>query len=193
MQPQFHPALAGLSLLAYLAVGLALPVFNTRLGKSSGQHYREGFGRMSSHMLDNLQGLKEVVQFGAGQLRLQEMTEKIQELGKLQKDLKRCEGVNKASTDCTILLFTAFQILLAAYLAKGQFISNEQAILAAVLQMSSFGPVTALSSLSNNLLQTLASGQRVLGLLAEEPETEENTDGIRLQFTGAQLQHVDFA
>ena len=193
VQLQLHPALAGLSLLAYLAVGLVLPVLNTRLGKSSGQHYREGFGRMSSHMLDNLQGLKEVVQFGAGPLRLQEMTEKIQELGKLQKDLKRCEGANKASTDCTILFFTALQIFLAAYLANEQLISSEQAILSAVLQMSSFGPVTALSSLSNNLLQTLASGQRVLGLLAEKPETEENTDGVTLQFAGADMQHVEFA
>jgi len=193
VQLQLHPALAGLALLAYLSVGLALPVLNTKLGKTSGQHYREGFGRMSSHMLDNLQGLKEVVQFGTGPLRMQEMTAHMQELGRLQKQLKRCEGINKASTDCVILLFTALQIFLAVYLASRQLISNEQAILSAVLQMSSFGPVTALSSLSNNLLQTLASGQRVLELLAEQPETEENLDGVQLQFNGAELEHVDFA
>ena len=39
--------------------------------------------------------------------------------------------------------------------------------------MSSFGPVTALSSLANNLLITFASGERILSLLEETPELEE--------------------
>ena len=39
--------------------------------------------------------------------------------------------------------------------------------------MGSFGPVVALSSLSNNLNQTLASGERVLSLLEEKPLVEE--------------------
>ena len=39
--------------------------------------------------------------------------------------------------------------------------------------MGSFGPVVALSSLSNNLNQTLASGERVLSLLKEKPLVEE--------------------
>ncbi|EJS87172.1 hypothetical protein AAUPMB_14970, partial [Pasteurella multocida subsp. multocida str. Anand1_buffalo] len=42
-------------------------------------------------------------------------------------------------------------------------------LIAVILLMSSYGPVIALSNLSNNLLQTLASGERVLGLLSEEP------------------------
>ena len=39
--------------------------------------------------------------------------------------------------------------------------------------MGSFGPVVALSSLSNNLNQTLASGERVLSILEETPMVEE--------------------
>lgn len=39
--------------------------------------------------------------------------------------------------------------------------------------MGSFGPVVALSSLSNNLNQTLASSERVLSLLEEKPLVEE--------------------
>ena len=42
--------------------------------------------------------------------------------------------------------------------------------------MGSFGPVTALASLSNNLNQTLASGERVLSILEEQPVTEEISD-----------------
>ena len=48
-----------------------------------------------------------------------------------------------------------------------------QLILATLAMISSFGPTAALSSLSNNLSQTLASGERVLSLLEEEPTVEE--------------------
>lgn len=43
--------------------------------------------------------------------------------------------------------------------------------------MGSFGPVVALSALSNNLNQTLASGERVLRILEEEPIVEEVPEG----------------
>jgi len=45
-----------------------------------------------------------------------------------------------------------------------------------VAMMGSFGPVVALSALSNNLNQTLASGERVLSLLEEKPEVYEIPD-----------------
>lgn len=47
------------------------------------------------------------------------------------------------------------------------------ALAATVALMGSFGPVSALASLANNLNQTLASGERVLSLLEEKPVVEE--------------------
>lgn len=46
-------------------------------------------------------------------------------------------------------------------------------VIAVAAMMSSFGPTAALSSLSNNLSHTLASGNRVLNLLEEEPVTRD--------------------
>lgn len=65
-----------------------------------------------------------------------------------------------------------------------------------IAMMGSFGPVTALSSLSNNLNQTLASGERVLSILEEKPLVEEvpiQAGTPDLVFTGAQAEHVTFA
>ena len=79
-----------------------------------------------------------------------------------------------------------------------------------IAMMGSFGPVVALSSLSNNLNQTLASGERVLSLLEEKPLVEEIADGTGFHvaemfnsvekqkesgvgFTGAEASHVTFA
>jgi ATP-binding cassette subfamily C protein len=58
--------------------------------------------------------------------------------------------------------------------------------------MGSFGPVTALASLSNNLNQTLASGERVLSLLEEEPQVQEVGGKAATGFTKAAAEHVDF-
>ena len=51
----------------------------------------------------------------------------------------------------------------------------------------------ALSNLSNNLNQTLSSGDRVLSLLEEKPQVVENPGGGALPFTGAALENVDFS
>ena len=59
----------------------------------------------------------------------------------------------------------------------------------------------ALSSLSNNLNQTLASGERVLSLLEETPLVEEipgdvetpGTESVEHEFTGAEAENVTFA
>ena len=193
VQGSIHPYTALAAFLGYLTVGLILPMLNTKRGSESGKAYRDGFGAMSGHMLDNLQGVHEVLQYGAGTLRLEEMNEHISQLGRLQKNMKHCEGCNKALTDCTILLFTALQIMISCTLAQKGIITGSEAVIASVLMMSSFGPVTALSSLSNNLLQTLASGRRVLGLLKEEPETAENMDGKTVVFDSAELDHITFA
>ena len=56
-----------------------------------------------------------------------------------------------------------------------------------------FGPVVALSSLSNNLRHTLASGNRVLDLLEEEPVVEEVEDGKILDFGTVECSNIDFA
>ena len=59
-------------------------------------------------------------------------------------------------------------------------------MIATIAMMGSFGPVVALSSLSNNLNQTLASGERVLSLLEETPQVEEVTGQEEIGFAGAQ-------
>ena len=59
--------------------------------------------------------------------------------------------------------------------------------------MGSFGPVVALSNLSNNLNQTLASGERVLSLLEEKPQIVEVDGQENITFEGAKAAYVNFS
>ena len=65
--------------------------------------------------------------------------------------------------------------------------------LCTILMMGSFGPVVALSSLSNNLMQTLASGERVLNLLEESPETEDITGQEHTRFDNITCKNLHFS
>ena len=191
---------AGLfALCAYLCVGLVIPLWNGKRSGSQGMEYRNAFGELNSFVLESMRGLDETIQYGYGEERERQMEERSVSLGNMQKELSRMEGGQRAVTNLVILLcsFGMLFLMLALY-GKGA-VGFEAIVICTVAQMGSFGPVVALSSLSNNLNQTLASGERVLSILEETPmveEVPENDAGKQqpvMEFTGASARHVTFA
>ena len=69
----------------------------------------------------------------------------------------------------------------------------EAVIICTIAMMGSFGPVVALANLSNSLNQTLASGERVLALLEEEPQVEEVSGNKKVAFENAACEKVTFS
>ena len=98
------------------------------------------------------------------------------------------EAMQRAVTDLVILCCSFGMFFLMYHLYQAGNVTFDVMLLATIAMMGSFGPVTALSSLSNNLNQTLASGERVLSLLEEEPEGEAD-----ISFEGASVEDVTFA
>lgn len=76
---------------------------------------------------------------------------------------------------------------------KSGNVTYDKMLLATFAMMGSFGPVVALSNLSNNLTQTLASGERVLSLLEEEPQIVEINGKESTTFEGDVAEQVNFA
>lgn len=176
----YHNIYAGiLALAGYITVGVIIPVINGKRGGNTGLLYRNQFGNLNSYMLDCLRGLDETIQYNQGDNREEKLVNESDKLGGYQKRLNGFEGTQRAITNIAILIFSFGMVLLTAYLWKEKQIEFEQMIICIVSMMGSFGPVVALSNLSNNLNQTLASGERVLALLEEEPvvyEIEKNSE-----------------
>lgn len=207
---QYHLLAGILALTAYLVVGMVIPLWNGKRGGSVGMEFRTEFGELNSFVLDSLRGLDETIQYGQGEKRKNQMTEKGKSLAKLQEGLSRMEGSQRSLTTLAILIFSFGMLALTLFLNTKGMIGLDGVFLCTVAMMGSFGPVTALSSLSNNLNQTLASGERVLTILEEEPlvkEIEEDGtcdyegnkryDGDKYyngdrNFTGAEAYHVTF-
>lgn len=101
--------------------------------------------------------------------------------------------MQRAVTDLVILYCSFGMLFLMYHLYQAGNVTFDAMLLATIAMMGSFGPVTALSSLSNNLNQTLASGERVLSLLEEEPMVEESEGEADISFEGASVEDVTFA
>lgn len=186
--------MAGMIALAgYVTVGALLPLWNGRRGAAEGMEFRNAFGKMNSFLLDSLRGLDETIQYAEGEHRKNQMDARSMELGALQKKLNRQEATQRSVTNLVILIFSFGMLFFMLYNYQKGDIHFAQFVIATIAMMGSFGPVVALSNLSNNLNQTLASGERVLSLLEEEPQTEKVTGKDEITFDGATAEHVDFA
>lgn len=174
---RYHMYAGILACAAYIVVGLIIPLCNGRRGGDDGMSFRSGFGELNSHVLDSLHGLDETIQYGYGDVRKRQMTDKAGKLAGIQRRLNGAEETQRAVTNMVILLASFGMLALTLGLYQKDILDIEGVIVCTVAMMGSFGPVVALASLSNNLNQTLASGERVLSLLEEEPVVEEIPDG----------------
>ena len=198
---RYHWLAGLLALAAYLIVGVAIPMWNGKRGSQKGMEFRTSFGELNSFVLDSLRGLDETIQYGQGEKRKEQMSKRSKNLAEMQESLSKMEGSQRSFTNMVILLASFGMLALTIWLyAKGEM-GFEGILTCTIAMMGSFGPVVALSSLSNNLNQTLASGERVLSLLEETPLVEEipgdvetsGAESMEHGFTGAEAENVTFA
>ena len=192
----YHVLAGGFALVFYLIVGALIPLWNGRRGGDTGMKFRTEFGELNSFVLDSLRGLDETIQYGQGNVRKAQMSEQSKKLGAMQEKLSHMEGGQRSVTNLAILAASFGMLALTMYLYDGGQMDFSGVLTCTVAMMGSFGPVVALSSLSNNLNQTLASGERVLSLLEEQPvveEVPEDRQPVSDTFTGAEASHVTFA
>ena len=196
---RYHWLAGVIALVAYLIVGVVIPMWNGKRGSQKGMEFRTNFGELNSFVLDSLRGLDETIQYGQGEKRKEQMSEHSKNLAGMQESLSKMEGSQRSFTNMVILLASFGMLALTIWLYTKGEMGFEGILTCTIAMMGSFGPVVALSSLSNNLNQTLASGERVLSLLEETPlveeipgdvDTEESTDHT---FTGAKAENVTFA
>ncbi|MGN1142830.1 MAG: amino acid ABC transporter ATP-binding/permease protein [Oliverpabstia sp.] len=179
--------------LAYLTVGAIIPLWNGKKGATVGMKFRNSFGELNSFILDSLRGLDETIQYEKGEERMRQIAERSKKLGRMQKKLNRQEAAQSSLTNLVILLFSFGMLFFMLWNYQKGNVSYDAMLIITIAMMGSFGPVVALSNLSNNLNQTLASGERVLSLLEEEPKIEEVTGKDPITFENAAAENVDFA
>lgn len=190
---QFHVILGILALLAYLAVGVLIPLAVSKAGGDDGMRFRTKSGELGSFVLDSLRGLSEILQYGQGQERMRQMNHRTDELSKEEERMKRTTGRNMAITGMTILISDLLMLFVSSMLYQRGALGFDGVLISTVALMSSFGPVTALANLGSTLQNTFAAGNRVLDILEEEPMVKEINGQKEVAFHGAKAKHVTFS
>ena len=182
------------ALAAYLTVGVILPIITTKLAREDGRRYRELVGEMNDFFLDSVRGMKEIQLFGYVKQRLDEIQQRSQKIDTAFERIKDQEAKVRVYTEVAVSVFNIIMLFTGLILFSLDKIDFSAFLIGVILLMSSYGPVIALSNLSSNLLQTLASGERVLSLLAEEPELKDVESAVDLkEVSRIDVENVNFA
>ena len=182
------------ALAAYLTVGVILPIITTKLAREDGRRYRELVGEMNDFFLDSVRGMKEIQLFGYAKQRLDEIQQRSQKIDTAFERIKDQEAKVRVYTEVAVSVFNIIMLFTGLILFSLDKIDFSAFLIGVILLMSSYGPVIALSNLSSNLLQTLASGERVLSLLAEEPELKDVENAVDLKdVSRIDVENVSFA
>ena len=177
------------SLLAYVLVGIVLPIYISKQSRHIGVEYRKEAANLNSYVLESMCGLKESMQYMDTDRRLSGLNKQTSSLANCEKELKYFQAKLISLTNFYVVLLSLGLCLIHLYLNS----SMESMIGSSVLQISSFGPVIKLANLGSTLSQTIRTGQRVISILDEIPMIEKVTNGDEAQFNSMDKIHVDFA
>ena len=189
----FHWILGLVALAAYLTVGVLVPMIVSKHSGDDGIRFRTKSGELSGFVLDSLRGLSEILQYGQGNRRLEQMNEKTEALSREEERMKRISGRNMAASNTIVLAFDLLMLFVSAGLFSAGAVGFAGVLIPTLALFSSFGPVLALAALGSTLQNTFAAGNRVLDILDESPAAEEIRGKEAVSFTGAEAENVSFS
>lgn len=189
----FSYVYAVVAFIAYLTVGVIIPVVVSRYSSRDGMQFRKGAGELGGFVLDSLRGIGQIIQYDQGEKRLLRMNQKTDDLSVIEKKMKATTGTNMAVTSTVIWVFDFAMLLLTFYVYQNGTVGFDGVILPVLAFMGSFGPVVALANLGSTLSNTFAAGNRVLDILEETPLVEEIFGKEDVMFEGAKAEHVNFS
>ena len=189
----FSRILGMVALVAYMTVGVFVPILISKLSGEDGIRFRTKSGELSGFVLDSLRGISEILQYGQGEQRLFLMNKQTEDLSCDEQRMKRTTGRNQAVTNTVILFFDLVMLFVSALLLQNGQIEFIGVLIPTISLMSSFGPVVALANLGSTLQNTFAAGNRVLDILNETPVVDEISGKNEVAFTGASAENVTFA
>ena len=185
--------LALIALTGYVMVGILVPLIVSGKLKASGVRYRAEFASFNAYFLDSIKGIKDIVINNAGKEREKEVNHRSDVLLAETKNMKHDITKAAAATELCVSVFILMTLAVGILLVTKDVISIGRMIIGVVAVFGSFGPVIAISALPGNLTQTLASGDRVLNLLAEKPAVTPVKNSKNIDFERLVVENLSFS
>ncbi len=189
----FHLILGFISFLAYISVGIILPIYISKRSKDYSRKFRSEYGKLSSFILESLRGIEEIIQFNKGKIRSKEITEKTIEITGIESKLKNITSQNIAISSAIIILYSLLILIVSSILYLNNIVEFKAVLIPTIAMFSSFGPVVALANLGSSLQQTFAAADRVFSILDESPVVNEIVGNKDIDAKDISLKNIKFS
>lgn len=184
--------LALILVLGYFIVGVVIPTISNKVYSKKGMAYRREFSNLSASYLDYVKGKDEITLNNCDNDFKAIIDSKSRNLLNVNRKIKNRSSILLAITNLVITLAIVLSLFVGINFVKSGSISVASLLVVIVSMTASFGPVLSLAVLPQNLTQTLASGNRLIDLMEEEPITKDVTDGKNFDFENLNLNHLEF-
>src|SRR5215831_6077725 len=152
-------------LLPFIVLVASLPLLGRRWVDPVAAEVRGEHGRVNAHLVDSIQGLRELIAFGRGAARAEEVTAGSGRLG----------AVGGATETCVALGSLAVLLTGASLVAAGT-VNRYQLPLILVMAFAAFLPVMNVAVVARNLNQVAAAARRYFEVVDEPVLVLEHTD-----------------
>ena len=176
-----------------LIVGAVIPFLGSGSTARAARELREARGAIAAHVTDSVQGVREVLAFGAQERREAEMSaieKRISSgLGTQGRWIALRRGLNQAA----VALGVVTVAMVAGSNVLADTLTLPQAGLALGIAMGSFGPVLAVEEFAADLDQAFASAARVFAITDRAPVVADPADPKPLTPGDIEFTDVTFA
>ena len=166
-----------LVLFPFLLVVAATPFFDQRVAERMGGELRGQIGEVNAHVVDSVQGLREIIAFNYGDERSGELEYNGRRLSRIQVAFLRQLALQNGIIDSMTGLGSLAVLAAGASLVLHGLLARVQLPLATLLALAAFAPITNLATVSKQLAETLAAARRVFAV-HDEPVVVSDGPGV---------------
>jgi ATP-binding cassette subfamily C protein CydC len=160
----YHPVLARVEGVLLLVAGVGVPWLVNRLGHAAGRRKVEVSAQLRTALVTDVQGMAELLVYGAADEHAIELRSLSQELAQRQQTLSRLNGVSQGSQGLCANLAMWGMLVLAVPMVSSQMLAPPELAMLALLALASFEAVMPLPLALQMLGETLAAARRIFSL-----------------------------
>lgn len=160
-------------LLVFLILLALMPRLAFYLGSALGDRLRAELALVNAQVLDSMQGMREILAFGYGKERLDELTLNSNSLVGLQARQAKNAGLQSAASVSIVSMGVIGILLSASILVSRGELAQGYLPIAVILAASVFTSMMSVVEISKQLSQTFAGARRLFRILDAEPAVKD--------------------
>lgn len=179
----YHPLLALVELSLLLLVGVLVPLLTQAWGRASGAKIVSLTAQMRTALVNDLQGMGELLIYGAATAHAAQLEQLSQELAKRQQILASLNGLAQGLGGLGANLAMWLMLLLAIPLVSAGTMPAPELTLLALFALASFEAVLPLPLAFQSLGEILAAARRIFALTDQAPSIIEPNQPLAIPDT----------